>query len=94
MHVHMCSSRGRGGGVRGGCGATGTAGARGKPRRRRFVGKRPKAQLTLALSSRRKASPGACPIILNYNTYMYVFITCALSLGTIWNPSCMIHRLP
>ena len=38
----------------------------------------PKAQFTLALSSRRKASPGACPIILNYNTYMYVFITCAL----------------
>ena len=84
--MHTCSSRGRGGGVRGGCGATGTAGARGKPRRRRFVGKRPKAQLTLAPSSRRKASLGACPIILNYDTNIYVFITCALRFMSCLEP--------
>ena len=39
---------------------------RGKPRSRRTVGSRPKAHLTLALSSRLKASPDACPTILNY----------------------------
>ena len=40
----------------------------GKPRSRRSVGSRPKAHLTLALCSRRKASPGAPPINLNYDT--------------------------
>ena len=38
---------------------------KGKPRSRRFVGRRPKAQLTLALSSSLKASPGAQPTNLN-----------------------------
>ena len=65
---------------------------RGKPRSRRFVRRRPKAQLTLVPSNRLKASPGACPIISNYDTYIYVSITCALSLEIIWNPSCMIPR--
>ena len=35
---------------------------------------RPKAHLTLVLSSRRKASPGACPIILNYDSLCICFI--------------------
>ena len=43
---------------------------RGQPRRRRFAESRPKAQLTLVLSSRRKASPGAQPINLNYDIYI------------------------
>ena len=43
---------------------------RGSPRSRRTVGSRPKAQLTPVLSSRRKASPGARPTILNYITYI------------------------
>ena len=62
--------------------------------KRRIVRSRPKAQFTLALSSRRKASPGAHPTILNYDTYIYVSITCALGLGIVWNPSCMISRFP
>ena len=66
----------------------------GKPRRRRFVGSRPKAQLTPVLSSRCKASPGAHPFISNYDTYIYASITCALGLGFVWNPSCMIPRFP
>ena len=72
--MHTCSSRGGGGHVRGGCGATGAAG--GQPRRRRFAGSRPKAQLTLVLSNRRKASPGATPIISNYNTYICLYYLC------------------
>ena len=36
---------------------------------------RAKARLTLALSSRRKASPGACPIILNYDS-LYIYYLC------------------
>ena len=47
---------------------------RGKPRSRRIVGSRPKAHLTLVLSSRRKANPGAHPFISNYDTYIYVAI--------------------
>ena len=38
---------------------------RGKPRSRRFVGSCPKTQVILVLSSRLKASPGACPTISN-----------------------------
>ena len=67
---------------------------RGKPRSRRFAGSWPKAQLTPVLSSRRKASPGAHPTILNYDTYIYASITCALGLGIVWNPSYMIPRFP
>ena len=48
----------------------------GKSRSRRIVGSRPKAQLTLVLSSRRKASPGAHPIILNYDTYIRNYYLC------------------
>ena len=39
-------------------------------------GGRPKAQLTLVLSSRLKASPGAHPIILNYDTYICLYYLC------------------
>ena len=46
---------------------------RGKPRSRRSVGSQPKARLTLALSSRLKASPGACPTILNYKA-LYIWL--------------------
>ena len=67
---------------------------RGKPRSRRFAGSWPKAQLTPVLSSRRKASPGAHLFISNYDTYNYVAITCALGLEIVWNPSCMIPRIP
>ena len=49
---------------------------RGKPRSRRFVWSRPKAQMTLALSSRRKASLGAHPIISNYDTYICLYYLC------------------
>ena len=45
-------------------------GPRGKPRSRRVARSRPKDHLTLVLSSRRKASPGAHPTILNYVTYI------------------------
>ena len=58
----------------------------GQPRSRRFVGSRPKAHLTLALSSRLKASPGACLIILNYDIYIrfyYLCITFQELIGTI-----------
>ena len=55
---------------------------------------RPKAQWTLALSSSPQASPGARPTILNYDTYIYASITCALGLGIVWNPRCMIPRFP
>ena len=48
----------------------------GQPRSRRFVGSRPKAHLTLELSRRLKASPGAQPINLNYDTYIYVYYLC------------------
>ena len=72
--MHTCGRRGKGGGVRGGCGATGVAG--GKPRSRRFVGSRPKAQLTLVLSSSPKASSGACPTISNYDTYICIYYLC------------------
>ena len=46
----------------------------GQPRNRRSVGSWPKAQLTPVSSSRRKASPGACPTILNYNSLCICFI--------------------
>jgi len=46
----------------------------GKPHSRRFVWSRPKARLTPVLSSRHKASPGAHPSILNYDTYIYMFL--------------------
>ena len=41
---------------------------RGKPRSRRFARSRQKAQLTLVLSNRLKASSGAHPTISNYDT--------------------------
>jgi hypothetical protein len=47
---------------------------RGKPRSRRSMGSRPKAQLTLVPSSRLKASPGAHPTNLNYDTNIYIYI--------------------
>jgi len=47
------------------------------------VSTRPKARLTPALSSSPKASPGAHPINLNYDTYVYVFITYALRVGVV-----------
>ena len=59
---------------------------------RRIVSTRPKAQPSPVSSSSPKASPGAHPIILNYDTYIYVSITCALGLEIVWNPSCMIPR--
>ena len=34
------------------------------------------AQFTLALSSRRKASPGVHPIILNYDIYICIYYLC------------------
>ena len=34
------------------------------------------AQLTPVLSSSPKASPGACPIILNYGTYICLYYLC------------------
>ena len=58
---------------------------RGKPRSRRIVGSKSKAHLTLALSRRLKASPGAHPNILNYVIYIYVPNICALGLGIGWN---------
>ena len=48
VHMHTCSSRGGGGCVRGGCGATGAV----------------------------RASPGAHPIILNYDTYIRNYYLC------------------
>ena len=33
-------------------------------------------QVHLVLSSRRKASPGACPIILNYDIYIRFYYLC------------------
>ena len=39
---------------------------------RRVAKSRPKAHLTLVLSSRLKASPGAHPTISNYDTYIYL----------------------
>ena len=92
MHMHTCSSNGGGGHIRGGCGATGAPGA--SPAAGGSWGSRPKAPLTPVLSSRRKASPGAHPFIPNYDTYNYVSITCALGLGIVCNPSCMIPRFP
>ena len=56
---------------------------RGKPRSRRFARSRPKAQLTLVLSSRLKASPGAHSTISNCDTYIYVSNNCALGLGIV-----------
>ena len=56
-------------------------------------GELPKAQLTLVLSSRLKASPGAHPTILIYDS-LYVSITCALRSRVVWNHSCMIPRFP
>ena len=47
---------------------------RGKPRSRRFARSRPKARLTLVLSGRHKASPGAQSINLNYDTYIYLLL--------------------
>ena len=38
------------------------------------MGSWPKAQLTLVLSSRLKVSPGAQPINLNYDTYIYLLL--------------------
>ena len=69
-------------------------GPRGKPRSRRVARDRPKAHLTLVLSSRRKASPGACPITFKFMTPTYVSNTCAVGSGIGWNPSCMILRFP
>ena len=46
----------------------------GPARSRRSVGSWPKAQLTPVSSSRRKASPGACPTILNYDSLCMCFI--------------------
>ena len=40
------------------------------------VGSRPKAHLTLVLSRRLKASPGAHSIILNYDTYIHNYYLC------------------
>jgi len=40
------------------------------------VSTRPKARLTPVLSSRRKASPGAHPSILNYDTYVCFYYLC------------------
>ena len=37
-------------------------------------GESAQGHLTLVLSSRRKASPGACPIILNYDSIYICFI--------------------
>ena len=34
------------------------------------------AQFTTVLSSSPKASPGACPIILNYDTYICLYYLC------------------
>ena len=48
----------------------------------------PKALLELTYP---QASPGARPFISNYPTYDDVSTTtCALGLGFVWNPSCMI----
>ena len=41
---------------------------------------RPKAQLSPVPSSSPKASPGAQPINLNYDTHIYIFIICALCI--------------
>ena len=49
-------------------------GPQGQARRRRTLGSRSKAHLTLVLSSRRKASPSAYPIILIYDSLCICFI--------------------
>ena len=33
-------------------------------------------------------------LFLNYDTYIYASITCALGLEIVWNPRCMIPRFP
>jgi len=40
------------------------------------VSTRPKGRLAPVLSSRRKASPGAYPSILNYDTYVRFYYLC------------------
>ena len=58
-----------------------------RPSRRRGVRPRPKVQFTPVQSSSSKASPGACPIILNYNSlYICLFITYALSFRNYLEP--------
>ena len=47
---------------------------------RRGVRTRPKARLTPALSSSPKASPGAHPTNLNYDTYIYIYISITYAL--------------
>ena len=49
---------------------------RGKPRSRRLARSPLKAQLTLVLSNRLKASPGAWPVISNYDTYICLYYSC------------------
>ena len=51
------------------------------------------AQLTPVLSSRQKVSPGACPIILNYDTYICIYYLC-ITFRSGLDPSCMITRFP
>ena len=58
-----------------------------RPSRRRGVRPRPKVQFTPVQSSSPKASPGACPIILNYDSlYICLFITCALCFRNCLEP--------
>ena len=40
-----------------------------------------------------QGKPGACPIISNYDTYIYLYYL-RIKLKIVWNPSCMIIRFP
>ena len=47
-----------------------------------------------ALSNSHKASPGAHPINLNYDTYICIYYLCITFEELIWNPSCMNPKFP
>ena len=91
MHIHTCSSRGGGNCVRGGCGATGTARAGPAGGKAREPGPRPSGPECWAADSRQAP---VHILLFQIMTPIYVLITCALSLGTVWNSSCMILRIP
>ena len=47
-----------------------------------------------AVEQQMQSKPRCTSYYFKFMTPKYVSITCALDLGIIWNPSCMIPRFP
>ena len=89
--MHMCSSRGRGGGIRSGCGATG---AQGQAPQQEVREESAQGPANPSAEQQTQGKPWCTSYYLKLcHLYMYLLLVLYVS-GVDWNPSYMIPSFP